>query len=112
MAPRGVKKKSQMGKAILPPLCQSSAKAWAGVADSEFDLRILCKGKCLGIVFVAFVANQILGGELLLCHRAILASASSFLKALLQGHRVRIFTAIQLCLNYKILGSDKGGDLG
>jgi len=73
MAPRGAKKRSQIGEAILPPLRQSSAKAWAGVADSEFDLRVLCKG-----------------GELLLCHRAILASASSFLKVLLQGHQVQI----------------------
>ena len=99
MAPRGAKKRSQIGDVLFPPLRQSSAKAWAGVADSEFDLRVLCKGKCLGIV-VAFVIDQISGGELLLCHRAILASASSFLKVLLQGHKVRIFTTEQLCLDF------------
>jgi len=76
MAPRGAKKRSQVGEgkgnALLPPLHQTAAKAWAGVADSEFDLKVLCKG-----------------GDLLLCHRAILASASSYLSVLLQGHKVQ-----------------------
>jgi len=49
----------------------SPAKAWVGVAESKFDLKVLCKG-----------------GEVLSCHRAILASASSFLSGLLQGHKV------------------------
>ena len=35
------------------------------------------------------VLSQLLGGEELSCHRAILASASSFLSGLLQGHKVR-----------------------
>ena len=55
MAPRGAKKRSQVGEgnkgnALLPPLHQSAAKAWAGVADSEFDLRVLCKGECIRVV--------------------------------------------------------------
>ena len=51
MAPRGAKKRSQTGggkgNATFPPLQQSATKAWAGVADSEFDLRVICKGKTL-----------------------------------------------------------------
>ena len=94
MAPRGAKKRSQTtgggkGNAIFPPLQQSAAKAWAGVADSEFDLRVLCKGKYLRI-FEQLIANHISGNELLMCHRAILASASSFLSILLHGHKVRM----------------------
>ena len=62
MAPRGAKKRSQTtgggkGNAIFPPLQQSAAKAWAGVADSEFDLRVLCKGKYLKF-FEQLVANR------------------------------------------------------
>ena len=93
MAPRGAKKRSQTGggkgNATFPPLQQSATKAWAGVADSEFDLRVICKGKYFRIVD-EFVANQTSGGELLLCHRAVLSSASSSLSSLLHGHKVRM----------------------
>ena len=55
MAPRGAKKRSQVvegskGNALLSPLYQSAAKAWAGVADSEFDLKVLCKGEFIRVV--------------------------------------------------------------
>ena len=54
MAPRGARKRSQVegskGNALLSPLYQSAAKAWAGVADSEFDLKVLCKGECIRVV--------------------------------------------------------------
>ena len=65
----------------------SPAKAWVGVAESKFDLKVLCKGKYLMVG--SSVLSQLSGGEVLSCHRAILASASSFLSGLLQGHKVR-----------------------
>ena len=53
MAPRGAKRRGTTGdgKVALPQIRPSAIKAWAGVASSELDMRVLCKGDqdCLSL---------------------------------------------------------------